>query len=377
LKRAIAFRNRLQAGGSPGAEEVGKLVEELEEQYTTAAWDLNKTFPPVQNKTNVSRVKLAIKGKNEPKRLVSLLRQEVQPQEVVLPKEEQRGWIENDEDEEDYVRSTDPLHPVSTDYSHPLDNVDDSWLLNHFTAEELQSPASNNDFGIDHSFDNVWDYGDEAGPTEKVNGANTAGRMEGTPNQWDSHGLTPTPPSFELTAWGPSATSTSSTALLGLQGLLTTEEKLQTLIEEAISSFWEVVNYDPHSTFQQSQHPFKACKGPLSSLLQSLSLDKSTSDHGSDSLANANARAQDGNGNIEGELQCSWVDGPSEMRPSPLFRRSSNLCKYDKMRAVTQRWRDTDPQVYYTKWLLLSRMEIREFVGSPVSWTILGEPRDA
>ncbi|KAF2678193.1 hypothetical protein K458DRAFT_377244 [Lentithecium fluviatile CBS 122367] len=305
LERAIAFRNGLYERNSPGAEEVAALVKDLEERFETAAWDVHKLLPAAHNKASIERVKPAVKEERELRRKASLLQQEVQPHEVVLPDEEKRGWIENDDDDEEFVRSTDPFHPVSTDYSHPLDNADDSWLLEHFTEEELQSQGTG-------EFDHSWEWGSEWNTPEQ----------ETEPiNEWSSNNTPEASTSQELIAWGPDAAADSSTAELGLDGLRT---------EEVIKSFWEVVNMDSKAdrnstTQERPQHP-----------TPSLS-----------------------------------PNGSPEIRSRTLPRRISTQLKYDKMRQIAQQWKCTEPEVYYAKWLLLSRMEIRDFVGAPQGRRIL------
>ena len=55
----------------------------------------------------------------------------------------------------DYVASTDPVHPVDTNYAHPLDEVDPAWLLSHLSPEEFEQ--SGEGVGFDASEANmVW-----------------------------------------------------------------------------------------------------------------------------------------------------------------------------------------------------------------------------
>jgi hypothetical protein len=258
LDRAIAFRDALrEKEGLLGAVEVAGLVKELREEYASAAWDINKMFPHARN-SNVGRV--ALKQGNKRQRMSSLLRNEVEPHLVVLPPEKEHGWIENDDDEEDFVRSTDPLHPICTDYSHPLDDVDDGWLSELFTAEELQTSAADNDFVIDHSFGHVWDWGD--GVTIANNSAEA--------NSVRLHETTDASDSTDLTAWGPNADPSSSPPFeIGLNGVPTEEEKKNTMIEEVIRAFWDFVNGDVNidTQGQHLQHP-NTSKPHLAPLLQ-------------------------------------------------------------------------------------------------------------
>jgi hypothetical protein len=80
----------------------------------------------------------------------------------------------------------------------------------------------------------------------------------------------------------------------------------------------------------------------------------------------------DSNLNTRLEPTPIWTDGPSDVKyANSLLRRPSTQLKYDQMRSRLQKLKFINPRLYYIKWLLLSRMEIKDFVGPPMSWTIL------
>ncbi|KAF1847376.1 uncharacterized protein K460DRAFT_255723, partial [Cucurbitaria berberidis CBS 394.84] len=153
LERAKTFLDRLSDQNMPGTEEIATLVKDLENQYIAAAWDARTMFAQAP-KPSVTRV-----GISEYKKARSPLLHEVRPEDVVEP-DSGKTWAEMDENDYDgdYIASTDPIHPVSTDYSHPLDNDDGSWILNHLSPEELESPKT--DVAVD--FDgSTWSWGDD------------------------------------------------------------------------------------------------------------------------------------------------------------------------------------------------------------------------
>jgi hypothetical protein len=391
LDRAIAFRDRLK--GLPGAEEVARLVKDLEQEYENAAWDINKMFPDARSQ-NVGRVPCMPEKTKELRRMrmASLLKHEVQPHEVVLTEEKhESGWIDNGDDNlEDFVASTDPVHPVCTDYTHPLDNDDGSWMLEHFTAEELRSSAADNDFVTDHSLNN-WGWGNETAAAEAIDETNTARNSEGTPWNGDTTDASDT---TKLTPWGPDANTCASSAQLGLNGIRTAQDENNTVIEETIKAFWRVVNslpqVDADNQTPEPQDGPSTGTLPLSCSFLALSLMTSNSDatdsSGSDSdtcsdtfsdtssttTDTTSAEPTDTPSNHH-DLRASVVFDsavPSDKTTatttryrSPLPRRPSTQLIYDKMREAMQKYRYVDLKAYYSKWLLLSRMEIKSVVG--------------
>ncbi|OAG26582.1 hypothetical protein CC77DRAFT_924934 [Alternaria alternata] len=151
LERARTFLSKLIERRMLGTPEVSALVKELEDQYHRASWgarNISHAF-----KKSVARVSVS-----DYRIVRSPLKQEVQPEDVVDLKE--KDWAEMDDHDYDgdYIASTDPIHPVSTDHSHPPDDDDDgSWIFNHFSSEELEA---SNDGEVVLDFDQTrwrWD----------------------------------------------------------------------------------------------------------------------------------------------------------------------------------------------------------------------------
>jgi hypothetical protein len=149
LERAQTFLTGLTRAGLPGTKQVSEQINKMEDEHNKDAWNIRQRFPPLHKASSIERVKIRT---NAPRN--SHLRKEVRPEDVVEPKV--KGYMEGDDDD-DYVRSTDPLHPVITDYSHPLDNSDDSWVDAYLSQEEARLPESP-DIGFDPG-SNAWNWG--------------------------------------------------------------------------------------------------------------------------------------------------------------------------------------------------------------------------
>ncbi|KAF2125992.1 hypothetical protein P153DRAFT_346760 [Dothidotthia symphoricarpi CBS 119687] len=154
LERAESFAKTLTGRGIPGTEEVAELVKQLEAQYAAAAWDMRHAFAHA-HRPSVARV-----GISHREIALSPLSREVRPEDVV-ERVQFKDWAHEEyEYDGDYVASTDPMHPVdNTSYSHPLYYDDDSWVLNHLTAEEIQDegPGVAFDFG-----ESTWGWDDDS-----------------------------------------------------------------------------------------------------------------------------------------------------------------------------------------------------------------------
>jgi hypothetical protein len=151
LDNARAFYDGLVKEKLPGAAEVSDLIKELENAYELESWELKDNFP-YGNKGKVRRVNPAkVRWSKLPP---SPLRQEVQPEEVVLPVIAELAY---DNDEEDWVRSTDPLHPIDTNYELLCAGIDDD-LLDSLTEEREEN--ENADSRGSDPFSVNWDWND-------------------------------------------------------------------------------------------------------------------------------------------------------------------------------------------------------------------------
>ncbi|KAF2819278.1 hypothetical protein CC86DRAFT_307411 [Ophiobolus disseminans] len=150
LERANTFLDKLRQRSLSGVDEICVLVKSLEAEYATASWDTRNVFAHAP-RPSVTRVK-----HNFYEKTASKLPQEILPEDVIDKAEKAWGELEEDDYDGNYVASTDPVHPVSTDYSHPWDDDDGDWILQHLSPEDV-------DPGFDDTIDlhnHSWSWGD-------------------------------------------------------------------------------------------------------------------------------------------------------------------------------------------------------------------------
>ncbi|KAF1357313.1 hypothetical protein EJ07DRAFT_129713 [Lizonia empirigonia] len=124
----------------PGVQEVVALVEQLTDEFNTASWNTRSLFPHFPKESPI-RVTLGQFEKRP-----SPLRRDVLPEDIPEPSDTTHPEHPDYEYDWDYIASTDPLHPVDTNYSYPLDDVDPSWMLDHLSLEEFEEPSGEVDF---------------------------------------------------------------------------------------------------------------------------------------------------------------------------------------------------------------------------------------
>ncbi|KAF2852649.1 hypothetical protein T440DRAFT_420661, partial [Plenodomus tracheiphilus IPT5] len=155
LQRAKSFRDKLRETSLPAYEEIESLITELENEYTQASWDTRNLFALVA-KRPVARV-----GISDYTKVPSPLAQEVLPEDVIEPGK-CKEWAEMDDNDydEDYIASTDPMHPVSTNYSHPSDDDDGTWVLQHLAG--LSEDEVTGEVDSPNGFEGSgWSWGEE------------------------------------------------------------------------------------------------------------------------------------------------------------------------------------------------------------------------
>lgn len=322
-----------------GTPEISALVKELEDQYYVASWgarNISHAF-----KKSVARVSVS-----DYRTVRSPLKQEVHPEDIVDLKE--KDWAEMDDHDYDgdYIASTDPIHPVSTDYSHPLDNDDGSWIFNHFSSEELE--ASNNE-------DVVLDFDQTGWSWDNDNSENSIPILR---SQEENHTLKTD--EKDLIAWGPGAEAPHMSVDISMNGLITREKLEKERIELTIEAFWTMVNDSTINTDYQPQQTSE----DLSILLYDL--DIITRESKSPSSPPTPTK-----------LPSQWVDGSSEIPAltttpasplsSPIKPSSLNSTRtaYNKQRKLLEQrlQDDADRTKYYGDLLLVSRWEARAFEG--------------
>lgn len=161
LERAERFYNGMVERKLPGAEHVSHLVQQLNKDYDFETWKLKDTLPPDEREKPKRVVPAATSWSKPPS---SPLKREVLPEEVVLPVVPEAVDYGDDDD---YVRSTDPLHPVSTNYEIISAGIDDAYLETLLAGDTGEIAGDEQDEHV--SFGTAWDWNDEAqDPTDSV-----------------------------------------------------------------------------------------------------------------------------------------------------------------------------------------------------------------
>ncbi|KAI4703220.1 hypothetical protein J4E81_002097 [Alternaria sp. BMP 2799] len=279
----------------------------------------------------------------------SPLTQEVRPEDVVDPKKHGKDWMEMDDNDYDgdYNASTDPIHPVSTDYSHPLDDDDGSWILNHFSPEEMESAAGDLDFDQNGwSWDNNDNDNDNDSDSEKGGTPTIAkSREENTTSQISDN---------DLIAWGPEASASSMLSKVSMDGLSMEQKHAKEQKELIIDAFWAVVN---ESTEPQQQSDSKM--EDVNVILRSLEISHNTSTPSAPCTPTKSPHM--------------WIDGPSDahtppstpIRPTTPPNPNSTRTAYNKQRKFLKKrlQEDANKNKYYSDLLLISRWEAKASEG--------------
>jgi len=390
LDRARRFLAGL--AGLPGRDQVLEEIKNLESEYSRDAWNLRQKFPPIHKKL-IGRV--APGGA----RGTSKLRIELQPEEISL--DGKTNEIEAEEDE-DTLESTDPFHPITLDYSHPLDNSDNSWVEEYLAQKEAEIPQAPN-MGFEPEPD-TWSFWNKHISEDHLdNGTNT-----------DGPGVSHAP---SLMAWGLDAENPASSNSIGMNGLRTEDSKpTGEQVEDVLRAFWNAVNgsaTQPQNTLQsEGLRPVQPdLNGPLHLALQDFTICQGKNksertncgaltsfdstrdtvnlctnhDKGklSDVSPDANSYANDiaprpANRHVRSKIPSAkpveesppptWTDGACNMANSSIEaldsskpRRSTS--KFDKQRDHLHSLRHSDPTRFYGLWLKICRYEIRHRQG--------------
>lgn len=230
----------------PGVQEVAALIETLEEDFNSASWSTRALFPHSHKERGV-RINL---GHFE--KAPSPLRQEVFPDDVPEPP----NVVDSDNLDYvydwDYVASTDPIHPVDTNYAHPLDDIDPSWMLNHLSLEDFE--ASGGEVGFDaNEAELLW-----------TDGVNTSNQAATTWNDdiehWDQNepNTEKTDPVNDNAACDYKAGLSPPTPTSGLHSQKNDNLSQQERIQMVVNEFWKIVNdtdSDDQDSLQPPSHP--------------------------------------------------------------------------------------------------------------------------
>jgi hypothetical protein len=372
LERANTFLTKLRQHNLPGVEAVTALVKELEAEYATASWDTRNMFAHAP-KSSVTRVQYSHYEKK-----ASKLPQEVRPEDIIDKRTKAWAEMELHEYDDNYEASTDPIHPVSTDYSHPLDDDDGAWILQHLSPEDLAGTQF--DSGLDfNNTDHGWNWDGNSSNLE----------IEEAKNEWQSqntfqdHEETGIKPCDEigtgLVAWGPHTLKSLTTTLTSTP-TTTQDEEHKARVAQVIETFWSVVNHSSATTNHSASHSSSSSsndndKDNDGNILKNLSDLTLTNSHNTPQPSPPPPELHHSPSSL-------WTDGPSDLLtppPSPTsssllphrlpLERSPNSTRawYDKQRTFLLQRRTKDGGVdmtkFYKDWLYISRCEIRDFEG--------------
>jgi hypothetical protein len=360
-----------------GVDEISTLVRELDEQYHVACWDA-RNMPLHAFKKSVARVNVS-----DHKTARSPLIQEVRPEDVVDPKERMKDWSEMDENDYDgdYVASTDPIHPVSTDYSHPFDDDDGSWIFNQFSQEEMDA-SSNGDVVLDFDHDG-WNWDNDDSKKSTTTTFNTS-QEDNPTTQIDND---------NLILWSPEATASSALTETSTNGLHIKEKLKQVHTELIIKAFNLFVHNPTNATTPQPRQ----LPENITSLLQTLDITPTIpttpppcitpttkspqipcaydSPHSpapqtgraiSRTLSSADSSTSPQASSLTSPSSFLSTSSPTHTHPPPPQPRNSPRTVYDKQRSSLKKrlQDDADKDKYYADLLLVSRREARAFEGS-------------
>jgi hypothetical protein len=252
LARANTFLTKLRQRNLPGVEEITALVKELDAEYTTASWDTRTMFAHAP-KASITRVK-----HSQYERKASKLPQEVRPEDVV--DKATKKWTEMavDDYDDDYIASTDPIHPVSTDYSHPLDNDDGAWILQHLSSEDAAGIQSDLGLGFNNA-DHGWNWADDSSSPETEVQKYEWQEQETVQDNEKARAQPFDATTTGVIACGPAIYASSSTTTFHLTNPTTkAEDEHKARVDQVIETFQSVINNkaaaQSHPALQSPNH---------------------------------------------------------------------------------------------------------------------------
>jgi hypothetical protein len=224
LTLAETFLEKLKEKGLHGVREVEALVEHMKEEFDTATWNTRTLFPHAHKERTV-RVSLG-----QFQKAPTPLSREVLPEDIPEPFKVIGSDHPDYKYDWDYVASTDPIHPIDTNYAHPLDAVDPSWVLHHLSPEDLEQ--SGDGFGFDTSeADTIW-----GSSLEGVN-------VESTVWVEDASGWTSEAAGFGQSQ-APGDPVHAAAPEPQIEGYAEDDNLLSERVDMMIQCFWKVVNGD-------------------------------------------------------------------------------------------------------------------------------------
>jgi hypothetical protein len=370
LELAEAFLNKLKEKRLPGVREVDALVEQLKEQFNTATWGTRTLFPHAHKERTV-RVSLGYFEKAP-----SPLSREVLPEDIPEPPEIVGPDHPDYDYDWDYVASTDPIHPVDTNYAHPLDEVDLSWMLNHLSPEEFDQSGDGIGFNADEA-EMAW-----AGSLEEADTGST---------QWDDATTDWTSEATGLAGSNMDSVPASERSTRGTmlhprsEACMQNKHLLSERVDMVIQYFWRLISgCDP------SEHPSQvatsASDQEIVDILESLRISTPSSDHktpqtglltppptpprpvtdrvcdSNSTVATPQALPKDPTSLLPVGVESQSLTSPSQSAQTPTPDSTSSF--YDKWRRHASFTAKVDRTKFNEELLLSSRCEIKNVEGA-------------
>ncbi|KAL6704867.1 hypothetical protein ACN47E_007550 [Coniothyrium glycines] len=344
LYRARTFLTKLKEKRLLGQEDVTRLVDELENEYTLAAWDTRNMFVQAAPRP-VQRIQPA-----EFRKSSSPLTQNLQAHDIV-DMIKSKSWEELDQSDYDwdYVASTDPIHPVNTDYAHDSDHDDEGWKLSHSNFEEHEIPIS-------HELLNLTDTGWTWGTGSANTGTDTA--------------------------------TASMAAHVTMSGMISVTAAENDMIHQVIKAFWRVVNAKTPETARsettltgRDDKSMDASLEPACPLDQALPTREHTIFPPSPPPTPPRSRVSQLRLLLDELSQTSWMPScpmaeSCTAHPQKATFSNPTRTRFDKQRTcLRERFKaDHDAAKFYDDWLSLARYELRELEG-PEGTQVIDPPR--
>lgn len=333
VSRADTYLSNLKErhNSTEAVQTIEALRHEVDEQRKAEEWKLRHsiTFLPARQ---VPRVK------HRPfVRSPSSLGVEVKPEDVHEGEKAWKDWSEMKEEDydDDYIASTDPIHPVTTDYRFPGEGEDDEWVK-QYLADGVEEPEVNDREDSAGWHDpGGWDWGDGDkegdGAVEEENwkeeGFNS---MEKQTNESDGQDQ----PEVDIASTAePSSSATTSSSTPG--------NKID--LDSLIADFWSHVNLASTPTaLPSSPHLDEEAPSPPPTTPPWID--------GTHDAPLAVTQTLDST-----PLSTNLSSQPRNCNP----RRTH----YDTVRRLLTLRKDADEGKFYRDWLIVARCEMREYEG--------------
>jgi hypothetical protein len=334
VSRADAYLSSLreQHNSAEAIQTIEALRQEVEERRKAEEWALRHSITLLPAR-HVPRVK------HRPfLRSPSSLGAEVKPEDVREGNKAWKDWSEMKEEDydDDYVASTDPIHPVTTDYRFPGEGEDDEWVKQYLAdgIEEAEVDDGGESAGW-HDSDG-WDWGD--GKEEGVN------PVEKQTDESDGRDQ----PDIDITSiTEPSLSSTTSSSTPG-------NKISEADLDSMIADFWSHVNLASTPTVSPtSRHLDEEAPSPPPTTPPWID-----GTHDAPLTVTQTLDSTPSSTNLSSQ--------PSDCSPQ--------RTQYDTHRRLLIRRKDVDEGKFYRDWLIVSRCEIREYEGSGEGGRKIVEP---